>query len=82
MEETIRSDIANTMWRGDGNKILRSPAWGVSMDEHIFASTINSKNLDKVILINETGEKKFYFWMITNVEEIKTFDDVRTAEMK
>lgn len=69
-EATIRSDIANTMWRGDGNKKLSAPAWGVSVstDEQIFSMTVNSKNLDNVILIDENDDDRFYFWIITNIE--------------
>lgn len=82
-EETVRSDIANTMWRGDGNKKLNAPAWGVSVstDEQIFSMTVNSKNLDNVIQIDENDDDKFYFWIITNIDEITTFEDVRSAEI-
>ncbi len=80
-EETIRNDIANTMWREDWKKNLNAPAWGVSADEQIFSMTINSENIDKIILINETNEKKIYFWIITNLEGIKTFEDIKSAEI-
>lgn len=79
-EETIRKDIANTMWRGVVKK-PGTPAWGVSTDEQIFSMTINSENVDDVILIDEIDGKKYYFWIMTNVEEIDTIDDVKAAEI-
>lgn len=80
-EETIRSDIANTMFRGfDRNATV--PAWGVSTDERISSMTINAKKIDDAILINEKNGEKYYFWIATNVEEIKTIDDVKTAEIE
>ncbi|MCM1251343.1 MAG: hypothetical protein NC321_00835 [Clostridium sp.] len=81
-EETIRKDIANTMWRGVGFDEVGVPAWGVSTDENIFSMTINSENVDDVIFIDEKGGKKYYFWIITNVEEIKTVDDVKVADIE
>ncbi|MCM1267676.1 MAG: hypothetical protein NC302_07195 [Bacteroidales bacterium] len=80
-EETIRSDIANTMFRGfDRN--ATAPAWGVSTDEQISSMTINAKKIDDAIWINEKNGKKYYFWIATNVDEIETMDDVKTAEIK
>lgn len=70
-EETIRKDIANTMWRGVGSKEVGAPAWGVSTDEQVSSMTINAQKVDDVILIYEKDGKKYYFWIITNVGEIK-----------
>ena len=81
-EETIRADIAHTMWRGVGLTKAGAPAWGVSTDENIFSMTINSENVDDVILIDEIDGKKYYFWIITNVGEIKTLDDVKVADIE
>lgn len=82
-EETIRHDIVYTMLRGaKWNEIqLGAPAWGVSTDENIFSMTINAEPVDDVILINEIDGKKYYFWIITNVEGIETIDDVKAAEV-
>lgn len=80
-EETIRKDIVNTMFRGVGRKEVGAPAWGVSADERISSMTINAEPVDDVILINEIDGKKYYFWIITNVGEIKTLDDVKAAEV-
>lgn len=82
LEETIRKDIANTMWRGVGSEEVSAPAWGVSTDENIFTMTINSENVDDVILINEKDGKKYYFWITTNVDGIETIDDVKAAEIE
>ena len=81
-EETIRADIANTMWRGVGSDEVGAPAWGVSTDENIFSMTINSENVDDVILINEIDGKKYYFWISTNVDGLETLDDVKAAEIE
>ncbi|MCM1263953.1 MAG: hypothetical protein NC313_14675 [Butyrivibrio sp.] len=81
VDETIRKDIANTMWRGVTGKAA-SPAWGVSDDERIFSMTVNSKQIDDTILIDEIDGKKYYFWLITDVDEIKTIDDVKAAEIE
>lgn len=75
-EETIKKDIANTMWRGVGNKEAQGPAWGVSCDEQIYMLTINGKKIKDVIEIEEKEGKKYYFWIIDDVEEIMTIDDV------
>lgn len=82
-EETIKGDIVNTMLRGTKwDEIeLGAPAWGVSTDERISSMTINAESVDDVILINEKDGKKYYFWIITNVGEIKTLDDVKAAEV-
>lgn len=80
-EETIRKDIANTMWRGVGNKEVGAPAWGVSADENIFSMSINDEPVDDVILINELDGKKYYFWITTHIEGIETIDDVKAAEI-
>ena len=81
-EETIRKDIANTMWRGVGSDEVGAPAWGVSTDENISSMTINSENVDDVILIDEIDGTKYYFWITTNVDDIKTLDDVKAAEIE
>lgn len=81
-EETIRKDIANTMWRGVGYKEVGVPAWGVSTDEQIFSLTINDEKMDDVILINEKNGKKYYFWITTNVGDIKTIDDIKAAKIE
>ena len=81
-EETIRKDIANTMWRGVGSNEVGAPAWGVSTDERISSMTINAESVDDVILINEIDGKKYYFWITTNVEGIETIDDVKAAEIE
>ena len=81
-EETIRADIANTMWRGVGSDKVGAPAWGISTDENIFSMTINSEKVDDVILINEIDGTKYYFWITTNVEDIETLDDVKAAEIE
>ena len=81
-EETIRTDIAYTIWRR-GIRILEgAPAWGVSTDENIFSMTINSENVDDVILINEIGGKKYYFWITTKVDDIESIDEVIAAEIE
>ncbi|MCM1047539.1 MAG: hypothetical protein NC433_03850 [Clostridiales bacterium] len=82
VEETIRTDIVNTMWRGVGRQEAASPAWGVSDDERIFSMSVNSKQIDDAILIDEIDGKKYYFWIITDVDEIKTIDDVKAAEIE
>lgn len=79
-EETVRKDMVHTMARGDYDKLI-APAWGVSTDEQIFSMTINSEEVDDIILINEKDGKKYYFWITTNVEEIKTIDDVKEAQI-
>lgn len=81
-EETIRKDIAYTM-RRDGVQILAGvPAWGVSADEQIASMVINNKPVDEVILVNEIDGKKYYFWLIMNVEELETIIDVQMAEIE
>lgn len=79
-EETVREDMVHTMARGDYDKLI-APAWGVSTDEQIFSMTINSEEVDDIILINEKNGKKYYFWITTNVKEIKTIDDVKEAQI-
>lgn len=81
-EETIRKDVANTMWRGVGLKNVGAPAWGVSTDEQIFSLTINNEKVNDVIPIYEKNGKKYYFWITTNVGEIKTIDDVKAAKIE
>lgn len=78
-EETIRKDIANTMWRGFESKEVGVPAWGVSTDEMIFSMTINERKVDDVIQIDEKDGKKYYFWITTNIGEIETMEDVKEA---
>ena len=83
-EDTIRADILHTMMHSDkwSEIELEAPAWGVSTDENIFTMTINSENVDDVILINEIDGKKYYFWITTNVDGIETIDDVKEAEIE
>ena len=83
-EETIRHDIVFTMWREGGwdEMKLGVPAWGISTDERISSMTINEENVDDVILINEIDGKKYYFWIMTNVEEIENIDDVKAANIE
>ncbi|MBD5549647.1 MAG: hypothetical protein HDQ96_00485 [Lachnospiraceae bacterium] len=76
MEETMKKDIANTMWRGIDYKEVRLPAWGVSCDEQISSTTINGAKMDDVLQVDEISGKKYYFWITTNVEGIETIDDV------
>ncbi|MDE6750636.1 MAG: hypothetical protein K2K21_16480 [Lachnospiraceae bacterium] len=82
VEETIRKDIANTMWRGVDYDEIEAPAWGVSDDEQIFSMSVNSEKVDEVIQIDEIDGKKYYFWIMTNVGEIETIDDVKKAKIE
>lgn len=81
-EETIRKDIANTMWRGFESKEVGVPAWGVSSDEQIFSMTINGRKVYDVIQIDEKDGKKYYFWITTNTGEIETIEDVKEATIQ
>lgn len=81
-EATIKTDIVHTMRRDGVKRLEGAPAWGVSADEQIAFMTINAEPVDDVILINEKDGKKYYFWIITNVGEIKNFDDVKAAEIE
>lgn len=81
-EETIRKDIANTMWRGVNTDEVGGPAWGVSNDEEIYSMTVNSAKVDDVIEIDEKDGKKYYFWIITDIEGIETIDDVKEAKIE
>lgn len=47
----------------------------------ISSMTINAEPVDDVILINDIDGKKYYFWIIMNVEELKTNMNVKTAEV-
>lgn len=82
LEETIRKDIANTMWRGVGYEEVGAPTWGVSDNEQIFAMTINSEKMDNVVQIDEKSGKTYYFWIIINIGEIKTIDDVKEIKIE
>lgn len=82
MEETMKKDIANTMWRGIGYKEVGAPAWGVTDDEQIFSTTINGAKMDDVIQIDEIDGKKYYFWITTNLEGIETIDDVKEIKIE
>ena len=81
-EDTIKKDIVYTMRREGVRKLEGAPAWGVSTDERISSMKINAEPVDNVILINEIDGKKYYFWIIMNVEELKTNLDVKTAEIE
>lgn len=80
-EETIKKDIAYTMWRGGIRIMEGAPAWGVSADENIFSMMINSENVDDVIQVNEIDGKKYYFWIVKNTGEIETIEDVLEAKI-
>lgn len=80
-EETIKKDMAYTMWRGGIRIMTGAPAWGVSADENILSMTINSENVDYVIQVNEIDGKKYYFWIVKNTGEIETIEDVLEAEI-
>lgn len=82
VEETIRKDIAHTMWRGVNPDEMRAPAWGVSEDEQICSMTVNSAKVDDVIEIGKKDGTKYYFWIITDIEDIKTIDDVKEAKIE
>lgn len=80
-EETIKEDIVHTMTRGDYDE-LAAPAWGIAAEEQIFSMTINGKKADNMILINENAGKKYYFWILSDLGEIKTVDDVKAAKIE
>lgn len=80
-EETVREDMLHTMARGEYDKLI-APAWGISADERIFSMTINGKKADDVVPIYEKDGNQYYFWIITNVEEIKTMNDVKAAKIE
>lgn len=81
VEETIREDMVSTMRHGSYDE-LEAPAWGISADEKIYSMTINGKKADDIILINEKDGKKYYFWIISDIGEIKTADDVKAAKIE
>ena len=81
-EATIKTDIVHTMRRDGVKRLEGGPAWGVSADEQIASMMINGEPVDEVILVNEADEKKYYFWLIMNVEELETLIDVKTAEIE
>lgn len=81
-EETIKADIVYTMRRDGVKRLEGAPAWGVSADEQIASMMINGEHVDEVILVNEVDKKKYYFWLIMNVEELETLIDVKSAEIE
>lgn len=81
-EETIREDMVHSMGTGRGSyDRLTAPAWGISTEERIFSMTINEEKVDEVILIDEEDGKKYYFWVVSNIGEIKTVEDVKAAKI-
>lgn len=80
--ETIRKDIANTMWRGVGSEKGEAPAWGVSHDEQIFSVTINDKEVDNIIPIDKNNGKNYYFWIMSDMDEIETVEDVKEIKIE
>ncbi|MDE6750633.1 MAG: hypothetical protein K2K21_16465 [Lachnospiraceae bacterium] len=44
--------------------------------------SVNSEKVDEVMQIDEIDGKKYYFWIMTNVEEIETIDDVKEAKIE
>ena len=80
--ETVRKDIANTMWRGVGSEKGKAPAWGVSDDEQIFSVTINDKEVDNIIPIDKNNGKNYYFWIMLNADGIGTIDDVKEIKIE
>ena len=80
--ETVRKDIANTMWRGVGSEKGKAPAWGVSDDEQIFSVTINDKEVDNIIPIDKNNGKNYYFWIMLNADGIETIDDVKEIKIE
>lgn len=81
-EETIRKDIANTMNRGLYYEEVGAPIWGVSDDERVFSMTIDSEKPDDFILVEQKAGKKYYFWIMTHFEGIKTIDDVQSLQIE
>lgn len=81
-EATIKTDIVHTMRRDGVKRLEGAPAWGVSADEQFASMVINGKPVDEVILVNEIDGKKYYFWLIMNVEELETIIDVKAAEIE
>ena len=80
--ETMKKDIANTMWRGVGSEKGEAPAWGVSDDEQIFSVTINDKEVDNIIPIDKNNGKNYYFWIMLNADGIGTIDDVKEIKIE
>ena len=80
--ETMKKDIANTMWRRIDSEKGEAPAWGVSNDEQIFSITLNDKEVDNIIQIDNNNEKNYYFWIMLNADGIETIDDVKEIKIE
>lgn len=74
--ETIRADVAHSIFYGMKEEDVIYPAWGVSEYNKIENVSINDVQIDFVEKLIDSNEKEYYFWIITNIGKIENIEDI------
>lgn len=75
-EETIRADIASSLFYGMNEKGRICPAWGVMEDGSIEEASINDVKVDYVEALTGNDGKTYYFWVIEDIGNIEKPKDI------
>lgn len=74
--ETIRADVAHSIFFGMKEENIIYPVWGVSEYSEIENVSINNVKIDYAEKLMDSNEREYYFWIITNIGKIENAEDI------
>lgn len=81
-EDTIRADIAISIFGRIKDKGIIYPAWGVSENSEIANAYINGVQVDHVEEITIGDGKTYYFWVIKDIGEIEDINEIENIAVE
>lgn len=80
--ETIKADIAQSLFGRIKVKGIVYPVWGVTENIGIINASINGNQADYVREITGSDGQTYYFWLIKNIGEIENVEDIESIPIE
>ena len=79
--ETIRADVAHSIFSGMKEENIIYPVWGVSEYSKIENVSINNVKIDFVEKLMDSNGSEYYFWIIMNIGKIESVEDIEKIKI-
>lgn len=79
--ETIRADVAHSIFSGMKEENIIYPVWGVSEYSKIENVSINNVKIDFVEKLMDGNGSEYYFWIIVNIGKIENVEDIKKIKI-
>lgn len=79
--ETIRADVAHSIFSGMKEENIIYPVWGVSEYSEMENVSINNVKIDFVEKLIDSNESEYYFWIIMNIGKIENAEDIEKIQI-